>query len=75
MQASKLNNLSVALLEKNSVGGNTLPCVFSHTQALVYHNKWVASFGLTFKDFGGLPIAVEALHICQTPPQSGDCVW
>ena len=35
----------LAFLEKNLVGGNTLPSVFSHTQALVYHNKWVASFG------------------------------
>ena len=69
----------MALLEKNLVGGNTLPSVFSHTQALVYQNKWVASFGhnINFKDFGGLPIAVEALHIYQTPPQSVDCncVW
>ena len=43
--SSKLNDLSVSLLEKNLVGGNTLPSVFSHTQTLVYHNKWVASFG------------------------------
>ena len=34
----------LALLEKNLVADNTLSRFFLHTQALVYHNKWIVPF-------------------------------
>ena len=68
--SSKLNSFSVAFLEKNLVGGRTLPIFFSsHLSISVsYVINELPVLALKFQDFEGLPIADEALHTYQTPP-------
>ena len=68
--SSKLNNFSVAFLEKNLVGGSTLSKFFLHTQALVYYNKWDACLGrkisrfwrITHSSWGPAPIRTKPHH-------------